>query len=704
LTKLLAPAVVLALATLPQPAAAAGTGRAAHAPTLSDRTGLSVTIDSIEPAILTPGTPLHLSGVVRNDSDHRWSNAKVYLEMSEAPARNKDQLDAFAVTGDEIFGTRLAGPNDNFAEIGAVPAGEVRPYQLNIPYAQLPPAVGEPGVYHVAVAVLATPMNGVRDVDADARTDALLPLEDPNHPPRQETSITTLIPVTAPVPLQADGVFAGDWLATGISSGGRLRNLLDFLLAAPSDSLDVVVDPALLDAVSKMADGYDYVDLSEGPDAPKQPGTGQQAASAWLDDFDTVAADQHIDFMPWASPNTSGLAAAGMRGVAEAAVVASGQFVTESGLTAQVVDWQNNGGATRRGISVADRAGANIHVVSQSTLTKLPLGTDGYPPAVAAVSTHGVPLATIVTRSEVAGAPITRTTTALEFRQAMLSEALVRAIGPTDRPASVLATPFRWDPGIVSTDLDLAAAYGSDFVDPTPLSDPASGGLDGPAPYAGPVEITDARPDMTTGLEKAIRRLRDAGRIYTALLTDGEDAAKSFDRQLAEAGSSAWLWQAKRGEAITRRAARTMSSQLRKVTVTGPEFVALSSEAGQFPLTVSNGLDRSITVNVSVVPRIAALRIDPIEPIVLSPGQRTVIEVHTRSSGSGVTSVSARLATTSDRTFGSAWVFDIRATRIGVAIWILLGVLMAALFIGAAIRIVRRARSGGFQPRGQQPR
>jgi hypothetical protein len=392
-----------------------------------------------------------------------------------------------------------------------------------------------------------------------------------------------------------------------------------------------------------------------------------------------------------------------MRGVAEAAVVASGQFVSASGLTAPVVDWQNNGGTTRRGISVADRAGANIHVVSQSTLTKLPLGRDGYPPPVATVSTHGVPLTTTVTRSDVAGSPITRTTTALEFRQAMLSEALVRAISPTDGPASVITVPFHWNPGVIPATLDLAAAYGSDFVDPTPLSEPASGGLEEPVAYTGPVEITGPHPDMTPGLENAIRRLRDAGRVYTALLTDGEDAAKAFDRQLAEAGSSAWLWQAKRGEAITRRAARTMSSQIRKVTVTGPEFVALSSEAGQFPLTVSNGLDESITVNVSVVPRISALRIDPIEPIVLDPGQRTVIEVHTRSSGSGVTSVSARLATTGDRKFGSAWVFDIRATRIGVAIWILLGVLMAALFVGAAIRIARRVRSGGFQPRGQQP-
>jgi hypothetical protein len=146
-----------------------------------------------------------------------------------------------------------------------------------------------------------------------------------------------------------------------------------------------------------------------------------------------------------------------------------------------------------------------------------------------------------------------------------------------------------------------------------------------------------------------------------------------------------------------------MSSQIRKVTVTGPEFVALSSEAGRFPLTIKNGLDVSVTVKVTVVPRIPALRIDPIDPIVLGPGQNQVIEVRTRASGSGVTSVRARLATTGDREFGTSWVFDVRATRIGVAIWILLGVLMATLFGGATLRIARRLRTGGFRPRGRQP-
>jgi hypothetical protein len=705
---LLALAVGLALSAAGPPAVASGApAKAAHkatrAPTLSDQTGLSVSIDSIQPTVLTPGQPLRVSGLVRNDSDRGWFNAKVYLEMSGVPARTKGVLDDFATTGDLKFGERVVDAG-HFAEIGAVRAGEARPYHLSVPYALLPANGGGPGVYHVAIAVLAT-QSGLRDEDADARTDALVPLENPGSPPAQQATVTTLIPITTPVPLQSDGVFAGDRLAEEVSSGGRLRNLLDLVLDAPPKSLDVVVDPALLAALQNMSDGYQYIDLGDGPDAPAQEGAGQQAATEWLDDFDAAAAAQYADYLPWANPNTSGLASAGMRGVAEAAVQASSQFLTDHGSTAPLVDWQNNGGTTRRGLSVAKRAGINIHVVSQNTLTNLEpqLDDNGYPPPLATVNTSTVPLTTTVTRSDLAGAPFGRTTTALEFRQALLSEALVRAMSSTDQPTSVIAAPFHWNPGVVPTDLDLTGAYDADFVNPASLSSLNINGPDTPAAYVGPVQVTEPRPQMSTGLISAIRRLRDSGRVYTALLTDARAAVSRFTQQLAEAGSSAWLWQPKRGEAITRRAARAMSTQIRKVTVTGPEFVALSSEAGRFPLTVSNGLDVSVTVKVSVVPRNPALRIEPIEPVVLDPGQNRVIEVQSKASGSGVTSVRARLSTTANREFGSSWVFDVRATRIGVAIWVLLGVLMAALFGGAAVRIVRRVRSGGFQPRGQQP-
>ena len=55
---------------------------------------------------------------------------------------------------------------------------------------------------------------------------------------------------------------------------GRLENLLD---AAAQPGMSWLIDPALLDEVRDMADGYQVVDGSG-----TAPGTGAEVAAAWL--------------------------------------------------------------------------------------------------------------------------------------------------------------------------------------------------------------------------------------------------------------------------------------------------------------------------------------------------------------------------------------------------------------------------------------
>lgn len=187
------------------------------------------------------------------------------------------------------------------------------------------------------------------------------------------------------------------------------------------------------------------------------------------------------------------------------------------------------------------------------------------------------------------------------------------------------------------------------------------------------------------------------------MLSDNGTSAELFDQELAMGGSSVWEWRPKRGKALTRQYARQMSERVAKVTVTGPEFVALSSGSGKFPLTLFNGLDVPVTVTVNMDSVNPAITFESLAPVVLDPGQRRDVEVVSRASGSGVTVVHARLGTEENRGFGQVWSFDVRATHIGLAIWILMVVLGLALFSGAGIRIVQRFRGGGFRPRGQTP-
>ncbi|MDQ3484015.1 MAG: DUF6049 family protein, partial [Actinomycetota bacterium] len=119
----------------------------------------------------------------------------------------------------------------------------------------------------------------------------------------------------------------------------------------------------------------------------------------------------------------------------------------------------------------------------------------------------------------------------------------------------------------------------------------------------------------------------------------------------------------------------------------------------RFPLTITNGLTESVTLRVNVRAKNPALRIDPIEELVLEPGQSRDIEVTTRSDSSGLTPVRVRLSTVDGRTFSAPWEFDVRATQIGVAIWVVMAVGGAILVGTVAFRLVRRIRTHGLHPR-----
>lgn len=661
---------------------------------LEEETGLTVTIDDLRPAALTQGEDLTVSGTVTNDGETHWQDAQVYLDIAADPATTRPELTTLA-DSDMVVGTRIIEIG-MFAEIGAVGPEDAVSYSLTVPFDRLPIS-GIAGVYHVGVTVVAQDVDAIR-VEV-ARTDMVMPFLPDRAAPLRPTKVTTLIPLIAPVLRQRDGDFLDDSLVGVLSTGGRLRNVLAFAAEAPPRSLHLVLDPALLDAVRAMADGYVVQTSAEAARGDQgRPGGGQREAADWLAALDEVAADQRLSVLPWGVPDASGLAAYGMPGVVEAAVLASRSYAARHDLNDAVLGWQTNG-STRRGLSVARSAGTSVQVVAEDSLTRL-VQRESFPPAVVSLPTQSGPLTALVVRSDVGGEPLTADTPVIRLRQYLLAEATVRSL--TDDPQArhaVFPVPFQWDPGLVGGDVDMQQAYTYPTVEPRTGFAVARRE---PTPYLGPVEATGSAPPLSTGVVSAIQSLRNKGRVFTGMLSDNKRATVDFNEQLGLAGSSAWRRLPKAGEAMIRQQTARLGKQIAKVTVTGPTFVALSSKSGPFPLTVTNGLKVPITVRLDVEPQNPALRIDPIDAVELEAGQRRDVQVTSRTDGSGLTQVRVRLSTPDDHLFGSPWNFNVRATQFGLVIWIAMGAGAAILFGAAIIRIYSRIR-GWRASLGKEP-
>ncbi len=662
---------------------------------LERTTGLAVSLDKIQPASLAPHKDLVLKGVVTNTGAKAWRDAQVYLDIESQPATTRGALDSFR-TNTENFGTRVI-EFGRFDEIGRLKPGTATRYKLSIPYGKLPIS-RDPGVYHVGATVIAADRDGTRA--PVARVDTVIPLlPDAATGPLTPTGVVTMIPLAAPIHRQADGTFLDDSLAQLIAIGGQLNNLLDFVATAPPNTLEVVLDPALRQAIADMAGGYRVRSLTQvSAGEAGVTGTGQADAKRWLTELDSALRAQDLLFMPWGSPDASALGAHALPGVVDAAVRASQRYAAQQRITATVASWPYAGASTRRGLAIASRAGVPLRFISQRSLTAL-RGEPrrSYPPTQVLVPTAVGQVTALVTRTDIAGARIGPELSGPQLLRDIVAEATVRSLDNETVATSVVAVPFGWDPGVTTTRAELAKAYNFPTVMPQTASSAAQ---ESAVPYAGAVAMPKAISPLPTELLGAIKQLRDKGRIFTDLVSDQNSAVPRFDQILAASGTSLWRDDLPARVAVTERATQESVKSVDKVTVTGPTFVALSSATGRFPLTVTNGLSVPVTVEVVVRAENPAVTVDAISPLTLDPGQRRDIEATARSDGSGLTGVKVRLTTLSHRPVGQPWTFDVRSTQIGVAIWVVMGVGAAILFGAAGRRIVQRVRAGRLTPRG----
>jgi len=320
---------------------------------------LSVQIDSVTPDTVTTGsTPmLTVTGTIANTGDRAVRDIVARLER--APAVSSSAQLRSELTGD----TSQYQPVAEFITVATqLDRGQRAGFTLNYPLRSADqPALGidGPGVYPLLVNV-----NGTPDYGAAARLDDarfLLPvLGVPTATPAAADVPESVIPpdTTRPVPVTmlwpladqprlAPGVPGGtspvrlmdDSLATSLGTGGRLDTLLgaaEFATSPPVDpngdvgrALCLAIDPDLLVTVNAMTSGYTVSDSADGLGTASHPGTGQAAASAWLDRLRALAGRMCVIATPYAQTDLDALARDGDPALSNFAIAGSADLVEQ---------------------------------------------------------------------------------------------------------------------------------------------------------------------------------------------------------------------------------------------------------------------------------------------------------------------------------------------------------------------------------------
>lgn len=682
----------------------------------ADGTGdapLRISISRITPGVLPRHGPLVVSGTVHNTDSVAWTQVNLYPYLDDdhcvasgtcSPPMTSSAALAEGAATDEAspVGERVVEESAK-QQLSSIAPGQTLPFSLTISQKVLRANLANPqaGVYWFGVQAIGQSSTTPRDDVADGRARTFLPYV-PVTATTHVLDAAVVVPVRAPIQHERDGRLSNTtaWL-TSLSTGGTLADELAIGRAAAGRPMTWLVDPAVVDAAQQLADGNpgrllptpgastsasaSPTGLGTGTSGSGSAGPLAAAATTWLGQARSGFASGQLLSLPYGDPALIGSDLTPQLYTwarAENGVLSGWKIPTQRAIASP------DGYVDPAGITAAgDRA---VALVGDQMLRRSVVGgTIGQHPFVA------------TSAAAASGGPDPeQPLSSVAVRQRILAEAAVRLLSGDNRPLVVQlpsgmgaggADRF-WSgldqPWLNLTTVSTVLARGRATIRPATLRFPAAQVAD------------ESQVDAQDEAQQLILR----GQLLQSILT----APKAKDDSGSSAAANARMSAAVTGEALAgtsyslaadtdapaRLAASRawIDSQLAGVTISAPPSVTLSSSEGSFAVTLTNGLDVPVTVQVAA--EASGARIDKADPVELAAHSRASVRLDAHTSRAGVHNLRLVVVSSAGTPIGATVTVPIRSGSVGVVIWVILGSGAGILFFAIGVRLVRRFRGG----------
>ncbi len=689
-------ALVLPLLLVLGVAATPAVAPAHAAPQTETPTGqVSVVLDQLLPGVPAPGDVLAVSGSLINHGLTDLRTVSVRLRLSPTPVVSRTEIGRIANGRVMREGSILW--HTQTTPVPLLPAGAAMPFRIEVPIDTLPlPAVN-------GVAVLAVEALGDRIVGdgIGAEPVGLTTTFLPWFPdPAQARPVPTvwLWPLTTLPARDSTGTHRGDALADALAPGGRLRTLLD-LAAGTHVPLALLLDPALLETVRDMADGY--VVRENGT---TRPGTGAPVAGQWLRDLRAL-----LD-RPGVVPVATAYAMPDIVALhrVDRDIDVTRAVTDAADRVADVIDrpvrttmpWPADGVIDAGSVEVLAAAGAPTVLLSDRVLPTdngSATTADGVAPLGPGSGLTAV-LADHRLAATLAQADAQQPETALLTRQRLLADLAEISVEPSRRaPTVVLAPPPLWDPDRATVQAWFATLGTSPYLRAAPLAEL----LDLPAANA-------ARPGRSLAeFRRAWRRQalprsylhhvverRDELAAFRAITSNDTDArVDAIDDGLSRTESLLWRGDLAGGRDLLDAVGDDLADLVSQVRVVSHGSTTFPGEEGVVPVVIANDLDQPVRVGLRVSGT-PAIRFSarPHEPVTVPPHTKASVEVKAKVVGSGDVNVRVQLTTVDGAAYGPPAALVVRSTAYARAAGWAVGGLLALLVVLLAVNFVRRRR------------
>lgn len=530
----------------------------------------------------------------------------------------------------------------------AFPAGAEADFMLRAPLSAL--GFDTTGAaYLVGARALGTTTGaGNRGNLGEGRTVIALPGDQP-------VPITRVVELAAPPTKLTDNTFLNEDLLGQLK--GRLNTLLN-AAATPGNSW--LVDPALLDELTDMADGY-QVHSGSGLTA----GTGSQAAADWLRRFNQL--DRHNGARSlFANPDITGALAARDDRVLTRALTADSAVPLVDDLPLVVLP---------TGGSYSTELGSYLADAPVTAVLATNVADSG-----AWQSLDGVQL--LAASTDLGSSD----STTLQRRQYLEAATVITGAAGQLR--------LLREPADLAADTTMTTAW----MVPRPLSS-----LLATAPSTTEAELIPAAPPvLDAGYFDRLGHLDQYFAAYGELVPESTLTSEA-DAALTRAAAAAWIGDEAGGHRLVDAIEDLVGPRTLAKAVSfsaSPRFV-MSSRSNEFPVTLTNNLDEIIEVKVvftSESPQ--RLTVPPSALVQIAPGQSETVNIRPEANGNGIVRAWAHAVTESGSRVTPDTPITIEITDLGFIGWVLVVASAAVLALSTALRIrqVRRKNAAAAPP------
>lgn len=686
----------VAVAVLAVLIGALGVTNAPAAAAADDAPSVRVLIDELNPLVPAADGTLTVHGRVVNSKRTELTDVSVQLRRSASPLVSRKDVAAVSaspMTPTEGDPDSIALPSTLQEVAATLPAGGRVPFTIKVAFADL--GLTEDGTYVLSVEALG------REAGTDTASvrKGILRTFLPWYPTPgsvEPVKLVWLWPLADWPARAASGMLLDNRTPIELSDGGRLDRLLD-LGNRYRGAVSWIADPALLQTANDMTQGYQVV-----IDGEVTVGDREQDARRWLTTLGAATDGVPLRTLPYADVDASAVVRAGMANDVVRAVT------TGPAVAAAAIGHPAPGGLYWAPFGRIDRSTANV--LSSAGVTSIVLSADAMPATDDQAPTTGEATTSLPTSfgairailadpglSDVLALPQVTASDVLTARQRFLAEtALVASTLPADQTERtlVVAPPSpRWDPAVSLVAPLLKATRTAPWLASATLEDildaPASSTSRERGGYGQKAKDAELSPGYMQSIARVTARLAS----FTSIIDDPTGISEPYSAALLRAESAAWRTDLPGGRRLITDIGDQLSGEMSLVHVLSTGTITFSGDNGRVPVTISNDLDRSVTVGLRLTGQ-PPLRLEsePLSNIRIDAGRMASVDIDARVVGGDPLTVEVQLLDAEQVAYGKPALISVSSTAYARAAAWVVAVAFVAILVFVVVGVTRRIR------------